>query len=144
MSEHNLWVRIRSNIGDRGHFVRMEFNPEAGIPDVDYCIKGVEGKIELKYTASVPARANTAVFTNGGLRDAQIAWIYTRVRHGGRVWILPQIGERLFLVPGKYCREFNSMTTHQIDKAATWSSEGRVMALQDWEHMVICLKGGTK
>lgn len=141
MSEHNLWVRLRTNIGHRGHFVRMEFNPEAGIPDVDYCIKGVEGKIELKYTATAPKRSNTSVFTTGGLRSAQEAWIYTRVRHGGRVWILPQIGDRLFLVPGKHGREFNSMTLHQIDKAAVWSTAGRLADRDDWNDLVFYLKG---
>lgn len=122
MSEHTLWNRIRDNIGYRGHFTRLEFNPEAGIPDVDYCIKGIEGKIELKYTSTAPARADTAVFKNGGLRDAQIIWIYQRVKHGGRAWILPQIGEELYLVPGSECRAFNAMTLHQIRKASVWSA----------------------
>ena len=139
MSEHNLWVRIRSNIGHRGHFVRMEFNPEAGIPDVDYCIKGTEGKIELKYAAAAPVRLNTAVFTNGGLRDAQVAWIYTRVRYGGRVWILPQIGELLYLVPGKYCRQFNNMTLHQIEKASAWASDERQISAKDWHQLLAIL-----
>jgi hypothetical protein len=138
-SEHNLWTRIRTNIGHRGHFVRMEFNPEAGIPDVDYCIKGTEGKIELKHTAIVPARANTAVFTNGGLRDAQIAWIYTRVRHGGRVWILSQIGELLYIVHGDYCRQFNRMTLHQIEKASAWASTERQIPAEDWNQLLAVL-----
>ena len=139
MSEHNLWVRIRDNIGYRGHFVRMEFNPEAGIPDVDYCIKGIEGKIELKYTAAKPARETTSVFTNGGLRDAQIAWIYTRVRHGGRVYILPQIGKRLFLLPGEHCRTFNEMTFHEIDKAAVWSTDKTAITKTEWYSLVLSL-----
>jgi hypothetical protein len=117
----------------------MEFNPEAGIPDVDYCIKGTEGKIELKHAAAAPARVSTAVFTNGGLRDAQIVWIYTRVKHGGRVWILSQIGELLYLVHGQYGRQFNAMTLHQIEKAAAWASTERQIAPQDWSELLMVL-----
>ena len=143
MSEHNLWVRIRDKIAYSGHFVRMEFNPEAGIPDVDYCIRGVEGKIELKYSATRPAREGTSVFANGGLRDAQIVWIYNRVKHGGRVWILPQIGPRLFLLRGSYCRGFNEMTHHEIDKAAEWSSVKKQITGDEWLTLIHTLEEKT-
>lgn len=140
MSESRLWDRLRGAIGRSGHFVRLEFNPEAGIPDVDYCVRGEEGKIELKYADRRPSREGTAVFTTGGLRDPQVVWIYQRVRHGGRVWILPQIGDRLFLVPGSYCRMFNAMTHHQIEKAAVWSNEHRMISTLEWSTLVNSLR----
>ena len=143
MSESRLWDRLRGAIGRSGHFVRLEFNPEAGIPDVDYCVHGEEGKIELKHVNRRPSREGTAVFTNGGLRDQQVVWIHQRVRHGGRVWILPQIGERLFLVPGSYCRGFNGMTYHQIEKVAVWSNNERVIMPEEWANLVLCLRSRT-
>lgn len=140
MSEHSLWERIRNNIGHRGHFTRLEFNPEAGVPDVDFCIKGVEGKIELKYTGAAPARADTPVFKHGGLRDPQVIWIYTRWRHGGNVFVLPQIGDELLLVPGSEARRFNALTLHALRKASTWSNRG-AMTPAIWGDLTAALIG---
>lgn len=139
MSEASLWTSIRNNIGQRGHFTRIEFNPEAGVPDVDYCLKGEEGKIELKYIARAPSRDNTQVFGEHGLRDSQIAWIHTRVRHGGRVWILAQIDRGLYLVPGTQCRYFNSLPLHLIAKASHWSAMFPITP-NDWMGLVVALK----
>ena len=71
-----------------------------GIPDSNYCLKGIEGWIEYKLTMghTVP------------LRPEQIGWITRRVRNGGRVHIavrqLAAAGPRrdardaLWLIPG--------------------------------------------
>lgn len=139
MSEHTLWTRLRENIGHHGHFTRLEFNPEAGIPDVDYCVKGGEGKIELKYIDRAPVRVDTAVFHTGGLRDAQVIWIHTRVRHGGRVFVLPQVGGELLLIPGSYARTFNAMTLHQLEKASIWAAGGSGINVADWRRLSACL-----
>lgn len=119
-SEANLWDSIRRNVGHRAHISRIEFNPTAGYPDTSYCVKGVEGHMELKYTDRAPARITTAVFERGGLRDSQIAWIHTRVKHGGRVMIVAGVGEIIFVVPGTECRRFNEMTYFDLGKAALW------------------------
>lgn len=125
MSEATLWDNLRNNLGHRGHFVRLEFNPEAGIPDVEYCIKGIEGKLELKYRDEIPARENTPVFHDGGLRDSQIVWLWRRVvKHGGRADILAQVQRKLFLIDGAECRSFNDLTMMQLAKAALWSHVG--------------------
>lgn len=118
MSEHNLWENIRNKIGHTGHFVRIEFNITPGIPDVSFATHGVEGYMELKHTSQAPTRANTRVFGPDGLRDDQVTWIFKRTRAKGNVWIVPQIGQEIYLVPGSYCRTFNDMTHHQIQKAS--------------------------
>lgn len=139
MSEDALWTRIRSAIGHRGHFTRVEFNPTAGIPDVCYVIHGTEGWLELKFREDVPARITTTpVFHSGGLRDEQVAWIYTHVRHGGRAHVLAQVESMLYLVPGSFARTFNAMTMHQLAKASEWQDGGRKI---DWNFLVKKLKG---
>jgi hypothetical protein len=121
MSEANLWDNIRNNLGHRGHFSRIEFNPTEGHPDVSYCIKGIEGHMELKFIPRAPARMTTAVFTDHhGLRDSQKAWIHTRVKHKGRVAIVAQVGEIIFVVPGFEWRRFNQMTYFDLGKACIW------------------------
>lgn len=48
-----------------------------GIPDSNFCSRGIEGWIEYKQT---PGYTVT-------LQPEQIGWIARRVRHGGRVWV---------------------------------------------------------
>src|SRR4051812_2332407 len=48
-----------------------------GVPDTNACRDGVEFWIEFKRTAT----------RRIAFREFQPAWIHTRIRHGGRVWI---------------------------------------------------------
>ena len=59
------WVSIESGITG------------AGIPDLNFCYKAIEGWIECKQT---PGHTVT-------LDRMQVGWIARRVRNGGRVWI---------------------------------------------------------
>lgn len=138
--EHSLWLRMRGNIGHRGHFTRIEFNLEAGVPDVDYCLKGEEGKIELKHAHRWPSRMTTPVFGAEGLRDSQVIWIYHRVRHGGRVFIVSQVHNALFAVPGSFGRTFNSMTKFQLQKASVWWVDGPMVDEADWDDLIKVLR----
>jgi hypothetical protein len=135
MSEANLWTRVRNAVGHRGHFARIEFNPDAGIPDVTYCVQAIEGHIELKFADAIPARENTRVFGTDGLRDSQVAWISKRIRAGGRVWIMAQVDRYLFLVPGWYCLTFNEMTFFQLGRVAAWTC-GPVVKEAGWQQFL--------
>jgi len=54
MSEAALWRALDAGLGHRGHFSRVESHEtSAGIPDVDYCLNGVESHIELKFGRTV-------------------------------------------------------------------------------------------
>lgn len=141
MSEARLWDRLRAAVGHAGHFARVENAVGPGYPDVNYCVKTVEGHIELKFRFDEPKRIDTAVFGNGGLRDDQIAWISTRCRHGGRVWILVQVKKTLYLLPGSCALVFNSLTCHDIDKMSTWSATGNIPA-GVWTDLVTALTKG--
>jgi hypothetical protein len=99
----------------------LEFNPVPGIPDVDFCVRGIEGKIELKDRPQPPVRANTPAFgEEKGLRGDQIGWISRRVKHRGRVFILGEVGRLVFLVGGWHARQFNSMTIADLQINAVW------------------------
>lgn len=128
MSEASLWDRIRNNVGHRGHFSRIEFNPTAGYPDLSYCIKGEEGHLELKWTEKVPARETTACFPTAFKgREAQVAWIHTRVKHGGRVYIGAGIGDLIIIVPGTEVRRFDQLTYFQLGKV------GQTIGPGEWD-----------
>lgn len=141
MSEHNLWERFRNNLGHTGHLTRIEYNVVDGVPDVSFCFGGKEGYIELKFCDAFPARPTSMVFGGEGLRDSQVAWIHTRVRHGGRVWILAQVDDMIFLVHGRHCRKFNRMTAFQIKKAADWETPA-TMTWNDWRELRAMISNG--
>lgn len=134
MSEANLWTKIRTNVGHRGHFSRVEYNVVEGYPDTSYCIRGIEGHMELKFVAQAPVKATSKCFGDHGLRPAQVGWIHTRVKNGGRVYIVAGVGQIILVVPGTECRGFNEMTYFQLGKA------GVTIAPGDWEGFLAALK----
>lgn len=86
MSEQILWKYVRKHIGSVGHFSRVESHATAaGFPDVDYCIEGQEGHLELKYSPSptIPYKC----------RDTQLAWFRDRVTVGGNCYVLAVFDE---------------------------------------------------
>lgn len=135
MSESNTWSRLREGLLGYEPLIdlsRVENVVENGMPDVNFCSSGREGWIELKHTATVPARASTPVFKTGGLRKEQEVWIDRRTRRGGRVFIYAQIGEGLILVHGVYAKQFNSMTLSQLGRIARWKHAG---PNPDWKEL---------
>lgn len=92
----------------------------------------VEGWIELKH-GEPPKRETTAVFkSQHGLSPEQVDWIAEHVALRGRAWVFAQVGERLYLVHGSWCREFNDMTVADLERVAAWRGGPRVTP-DDWE-----------
>lgn len=94
MSEKRLWDYIRTNIGTKGHFDRIESGLTVqGRPDVNYCINGVVGDIELKVYDK----------KKGGLcfRPAQITWMKKRMAAGGRVFAIGRFDKTFYVVRGE-------------------------------------------
>lgn len=71
------------------HFERVENTVNDGTPDVDWCIAGVAGKIELKFAQDHPVRTATPVLGSAqkGLRRSQVIWNAKRAAAGGRVFL---------------------------------------------------------
>lgn len=92
MSEKDFWGEMRENVGHLGHFSRVE-SPQtsAGIPDVDFCVDGVEGHIELKFGRDTKTPS---------IRPSQVKWFKSRVEAGGH----PIIFAKLIVgVEVRYC-----------------------------------------
>lgn len=98
MSEKRLQKYVLDNIDHTGHWLFVESKEvSAGIPDLDFCIKGVEGKIELKHgTDKKPPT----------LRPTQCAWFRRRAGEGGNCWLLiswaSQGNVDFYLIPGVF------------------------------------------
>ena len=114
---------------------------DAGVPDVNYCFSGIEGWIELKYGVA-PARATTVVFrSQRGLDVAQIEWQLYRVKCGGAVWNLIQVGKWLLLIHGKHAAKVNHCTLDELVMLAAWKRSGACRE-GDWQEFVDTLRFG--
>jgi hypothetical protein len=125
-NEKTLWEKLRTHLGEFGDLQRVENGLGAGTPDVNFCIQGGEGWIELKH-GEMPARPETPVFkSQRGLDPQQIAWILNRCRHGGCALIFAQVGEWLFLVHGQWAGQFNTWTVDEMVARSLWFRRKRV------------------
>lgn len=87
MSEQLFWKYLKRGLvkanQQKIHLERVESHAlSSGTPDVDFCIVGHMGKIELKY-----ANDDNPV---PDIRPSQVRWMRKRFRAGGNVWVLTQ------------------------------------------------------
>jgi hypothetical protein len=94
--ETRFWKWLSGGKLPEGHFCRVEPPPTPGIPDVNYCIAGLEGWIELKVRPD-----NRSPFAKWGLlRTSQRRWTRQRVSNQGRTFVLLKIKRELYLMDG--------------------------------------------
>lgn len=92
MLEKQLYQRIKeieeSYRGNTARWMRVENVLLPGVPDINYCINGIEGWLELK-CPPVKANEKSSVFGGGhGVSPAQLAWALSQSRAGGRCFLL--------------------------------------------------------
>jgi hypothetical protein len=109
--EKRLWERLRDGWGLQikqagGRIERVENAVGAGMPDVNGCLSGVEFWIELKVAPKWGVRRPT-FRAHRGLEPAQINWLLSEYRAGGKSFVLAQIDKEVFLVPGELAQTFN-------------------------------------
>ncbi len=131
MSERALWRRLRGGL--TGHLVRVENAVEDGTPDVEYCLQGACGWIELKHVARVPARRTTNVRIPHYTRE-QADWGVRRRHEGGRAWVLIQVGWWVFLFDafdGPDIREGRTMGWYRENAQMCWERTIRFDELEE-------------
>lgn len=109
MSESRFWTKLRKAL-PRGDYVRIENVVSPGTPDVNFCVRSVEGFIELKYLPKFPARDTTPVLGKRGLSIEQIRWIERRLAAGGRVAIAVGVGPEVYWFSGSTAAQVNEFT----------------------------------
>lgn len=91
-TESNLWVWLKKGgkqFRSRLHMNRVENMVLSGMPDVEGCLDDQQFWIELKCEPR-PARSTTLVKAH--FRPAQIPWMKRRLKAGGLVSVLLQVG----------------------------------------------------
>jgi len=125
--ESALWKLVKRKIEAPGrHLVRVENPIGAGTPDVNYCIHGVEGWIELKEVNCFPKRASTVVKI-GHYTPQQRLWIRRRGMSGGMVFL--------------FLRELASMTYMLFEWQYAWEHVGKATEFELRKNALICWSG---
>lgn len=117
-TDFNLLRKHMSKHGDR--LERIENIVGVGTPDINYCIDGVEGWIELK-SPKEPIGPHSKLFSdNHKLNMAQRNWFLRQRNAGGRAYILICTNKRWMLIDGKHADEINKLTVGQLHNMAEW------------------------
>lgn len=117
-TDFNLLRKHMARHGDR--LERVENVVGVGTPDVNYCIDGVEGWIELK-SPKEPLRAYSKLFAdNHKLNQSQRNWFLRQRNAGGRGYILICTDKRWMLIDGKHADCINKLTAAQLLQIACW------------------------
>lgn len=125
MSEKTDYQLLRKHML-QGHdrLDRIENMAGAGTPDINYCIDGVEGWIELKSPIE-PKRSTTRCFTGHAhkLNQAQMNWFLKQRNAGGLGWILIMTDKRWMLINGSYADDINERTVWALKRISSWSAK---------------------
>lgn len=108
-SEKAFWVRIRPRLIEAargGRWDRVENGVCVGMPDVNFCIEGCEGWIELKWARKLPGtRSGKGVFEytgNHGLTREQENWATAQKQAGGHVVIIAGAHDHVWVIPSSF------------------------------------------
>lgn len=102
MSEANLWQLVKRNLSGPGHHLqRIEDAYQEAIPDLEYCILGASGWIELKFKNEGPKRESTVLRVDHYTPEQRL-WHRNRAACGGRVWVFIRVAEEFFLFRGAH------------------------------------------
>lgn len=95
MSEGSLWEKLRKGMRDHQGWreaTRHEDAYQRGIADVSFVsCGGNHGWLELKHLYKWPAKPTTPVRIDH-LTEDQKYWLALKGAHGGRTWLLLQVG----------------------------------------------------
>jgi hypothetical protein len=87
---------ITAGLKDYGHIVAVENVVFPGHPDIDYCIAGQSGHIELKKLDAWPVRTDTPVRIPHYTAQQRL-WLKERYDAMGRVFLLVKVMREYFL-----------------------------------------------
>lgn len=115
--EKHLWQRMREKIKALnlpGRWERVENAVGVGIPDVNFCVNGAEGWVELK-VGQKPAKNSTKVFVSQrGLTQEQVNWHYFQAKNGGISWVFIRLDGDFYAFPGILAGEINQFTVEDM------------------------------
>lgn len=111
-------VLLAINYTPQCHAVAIENKLETGTPDINYCVQGWEGWLELKSIEKFPKHSNTVVRIEHFTLD-QRRWIKHRQSCGGTAGVLLQVGDEIFLFMDVTAVVIGTLTEEQLRRRCT-------------------------
>jgi hypothetical protein len=146
--EANVFQRLKLRITrPEDRFERIENGLGEGTPDVNYCMAGAEGWLEIKAPVT-PVRESTALFgSNHPVSQEQSNWFLNQSRAGGKAYLFIASSELLLLMPSHIVennRLINKMTLGQMQPHSIWSAKTPVNDPQAWIDLRMILTNRKK
>lgn len=140
MSEKNDYQLLKKHMPEfLDRLDRIENVVGVGTPDVNFCINGVDGWIEMK-SPKEPVR-KTSKLLNHPLNQDQKNWFLRQCNAGGRAFILICTNKRWMLIDGSLADVINDMTVNELWKIASWSMT-KPISKEYWKSLRTILQGG--
>lgn len=137
MSEKNDYKILKKHLPTwKDRFERVENIAGAGNPDINYCIDGVEGWIEMKSPIE-KGKIDSKLFTgnNHKLLQSQKNWFLKQKNAGGKGYILIATDKRWMLIDGcKHADVLNDKSLHELIHLVKWYAE-RPVQKEDWDQL---------
>ena len=143
MAESSDYKTFKKNMpkpGDR--LDRVENVVGTGMPDVNFCSRGVECWIEMK-SPKEPKRASTPLFgSNHKLSQDQKNWLLRQCRAGGFSYVLIATDKRWMLISGRHADDLNGLTVLELLSRSVWSTDKPVRDKENWAKLRGVLQAG--
>ena len=121
-------------ISGKDRCTRIENLVGVGEPDVNYCISGVEGWIEIK-SPKEPKRASTRLLgSNHKLSQDQMNWHLAQQLAGGISFILLATDKRWILIDGSQASHINELSTEALCYQSLWWASRPIVKSQ-WSQL---------
>jgi hypothetical protein len=135
MTEKKDYGILRDNMPVHGDRIdRIENVVGVGTPDINFCIEGVEGWIELK-SPREPKRASTRLFgSNHKLSQDQMNWFLKQEKAGGNGFVLIATDKRWMLIEGWYADDVNKMTLAELIIISRWTAP-KPITRREWKKL---------
>lgn len=105
-------------------FVSVEIGTTGrGVPDVNYCVDGCEGWLEMKVTRGLRVRVSAE----------QVGWAERRMAHGGRVLVAVRDDATLTMLLGSQLRDLRDHRLRDVESLGRW---GGGPARWDWRQVL--------
>lgn len=134
--ETKVFHRLKERIcRPEDRFEHVENGLGAGMPDINYCMFGCEGWVEIK-CPTIPARVTSALFgSSHQLGIEQSNWFLRQAAAGGRAYLFIATREILMLVGSALVERhsvFNKLPLAEFKTQALWQAPIPVIEQARW------------
>lgn len=137
-SEALFWKEIRDNVGHAGHWDRIESHSTSnGFPDTSFTIKGIEGKVELKYGIDSEVRPSQVRWFRKNATNKGNCWLFTKLEIDGKMLYMLFLGKVIGNIKTQEESSFKDVKFWKMRANNTWEDK------PDWDEFINVITKNT-